>query len=393
MVFTYLETAIAFTLVILAASLMINVIVRIYDTLTHARARGVQAMLRQLYRGYLRTLKLSAPIGGENRFLDDVLSSPILHSADSYDALKTQKAGLRALLDANSAKAGAALGKAHGSIEYLLEADLVAVIRHAEDAEVRGWFDDCAAAGPAALEARRAELSTYIDKWFTTAAATAANQFGKISRRKAMSVAAILVVALNLDAIRLAYDLYRDRALDARVVQHVDDMASTAERILPTAAAHPEGAPATPGAEDLGQLQADLQKTMALFTVERIPIGWNDSYISKRWCKYHDDCDDPNIAKPTRAQMLMDVIYWLLGLFAAWLMLSLGAPFWVKVLENLIGMRDALKPPASKPPGSSPWTGDEPLAPTTTIAAMTTTTPLGTNTAVTATTPGPPATK
>ena len=388
MVFTYLETAIAFTLVILAASLMVNVIVRILDTLTHARARGVQAMLRQLYRGYLRTLRRSAPIGGENRFLHDILSAPILHSQASYDALGAAKASIEKMLDASDPKGGAKLPKLHSSVEYLIESDLRDIIDQAPDDDVKSWFDDMASAATDAVAARRDAFRGYVDKWFTTAAATASNQYGKTTRRKAMSISAIVVVALNLDAIRLAYDLYRDRALDARLAQHVDDMTSMAQRLLP--ADHPDGAPVGPDPNEKAQLEADLQKTMALFSVERVPIGWNDSYISKRWCKFHDDCDDPAIAKPTNSQMLLDGIYWLMGLFAAWLMLSLGAPFWVKVLESLTGIRDRLKPPPGKAPGSTPWTDDGGDGATTTIAASTTTTALGTKTEVAAVTAGTP---
>jgi hypothetical protein len=391
MVFTYLETAIAFTLVILAASLMVNVIVRILDAMTHARARGVQAMLRQLYRGYLREAKQSAPIGGANRFLHDVLSAPILHSEASYDALHEARASVDKLLDENDAKTAAQLPALHSSVEYLLENDLLDIIRQLPEEDVRSWFDDLAQADAAAVATRRNDFVAYIDKWFTTAAATASNQYGRSTRRKAMSVSAIVVVALNLDAIRLAYDLYRGRALDARLAQHVDDMTAMAQRLLPKD--HPDGAPSGPTGDDTAQLEADLQKTMALFSVERVPLGWNDAYITKRWCKFHDDCDDATIAKPTRSQMMLDAMYWLLGLFAAWLMLSLGAPFWVKVLETFTGIRDRLKPPPGKAPGSSPWSDDSGDGATTTIAASTTTTPLGTKTEVAAVTAGPAAPK
>ncbi len=380
MVFTYLETAIAFILVMLAASLMVNVVVRGYDTLTHARAKVVQAMLRQLYRGYFHQQKLAIPLGGENRFVHDVLSAPILHSETSYDALRDAKPDVDKLLDAASNKTDQKLAKVHSTVEYLLVDDLVAIIDDASETAVRGWFGVGASTG--VVFAHQA-LSAYVRDWFTTAAATAANQFGKTARRKAMSVAAIAVVVLNLDAIRLAYDLYHDRAIDARIAQHVDDMTATAQRLI---------APQTPGAPDgKDQLEADLQKTAALFSVERVPIGWNDSYISRRWCAYRGECNDPSIAVPTRSQLELDILYWLIGLFSSWLMLSLGAPFWVRALETLTGIKDKLKPPRGKSPGSNPWPDDpDDDASTTTVAATTTTTPHATTTTVAATTGPPP---
>jgi type II secretory pathway pseudopilin PulG len=334
--FTYLETAIAFTLVILVASLMVNILVRIYDTVFNERAKGVQAMLRQLFRGYARTLGLKPPPKDEDAFVHAVLSAPILHDAASYDELV-------------EASPGKALVKLHASIEYLLVDDLVAIVKDVDKPTVKAWFQvaDLDPANPKVVpENVRDDLIDYINKWFKTAAATAANRFGKLARRRAMSVAAIVVVLLNLDAIRLAYDLYRDRALTERVEQHVEDMTETAKRLLETDETTPD---------DRAQLQADLQKAAALFSIERIPIGWNDAYISKRWCAYQGRCNDPAIARPSRGALALDGAYWLLGLFVSWLLLSLGAPFWVRALETLTGIRNRLKPPRGKAPGSSPW--------------------------------------
>jgi hypothetical protein len=333
--FTYLETAIAFTLVMLVASLMVNILVRILDTLTNARAKGVQAMLRQLYRGYLVSLGERPTTGAENAFVHAVLRAPILHSAESFDKL----ANAPAKPDA------ATLPRLHSTVQYLLVDDLVAIIRDTDATTVKTWFAD-----PTKVPAdAKGDLTAYINKWFKTAAATASNQFGKLARRKAMSVAAIVVVLLNLDAIRLAYDLYLDRSLDDRVSQHVEDMTETANRLL---AEHPDP-------EDTDQLRADLEKTAAMFSVERVPFGWNDSYMSKRWCAYRGACDDPSVPAPSQRQLVMDGLYWLVGLFVAWLLLSLGAPFWVRALETLTGIRDKLKPPRGKAPGSSPWPDDK----------------------------------
>jgi len=360
---------------------MVNVLVRILDAMTNARARGVQSMLRQLYRGYLHEQKLPAPIGGENHFVHDILSAPILHSEDSHRALDQARDKVKAVLAEPASVASDTLASAHSSIEYILLEDLVAIIGNATSTEKRAWLGE----PDVSLEVLVQRLSDYVHAWFPTAAATASNQYGKTSRRKAMSIAALVVVLLNLDAVRLAYDLYRDRALDARLGQHVDDMSTMAERL----AAPPLRPDARPDPAATAQLQADLQKTMALFSVERVPIGWNDSYISKRWCKYHDDCDDPGVAKPTRSQILFDIAYWLMGLFAAWLMISLGAPFWVHALETLTGIRDRLKPPKGKSPGSNPWPdmGDDDSA-TTTVATTTTTTPTAATTTTVAASTG-----
>src|SRR5687767_5620542 len=81
MVFPYIETAIAFVLVMLVASLVVNVIVRILHHWSRERAKGVAALLGQLHRGYCaqRGVRPPHPTAARHTFINDILTSPILH--------------------------------------------------------------------------------------------------------------------------------------------------------------------------------------------------------------------------------------------------------------------------------------------------------------------------
>src|SRR5262249_48901104 len=64
---------------------------------------------------------------------------------------------------------------------------------------------------PGTVNAR--DFHDYCMRWFPTVEASASQRFGVEQRGVARSLAGIAVVVLNLDAVHLAYDLYRDRAV------------------------------------------------------------------------------------------------------------------------------------------------------------------------------------
>jgi len=392
MVFPYLETAVSFALVMLVASLMVNVTVRILYTLRGQRAQGVSDMLLQLHRGFCdeRGIVLTGAARklAENAFLDDVLGSPILHDGrrwEKADVLRDQgfakaeakwkeagasgDAAKKALfaLPANDPKhklaleakqleedAEAARSKyLRTRLEYIKKGDLLAIIRVCSiDAKIDDarylpitWFGGIPASDkpptraqqrqfayhytlpPGTINAR--DFHDYCLRWFPTVEENASQSFGNEQRTVARSVAGLAVVLLNLDAIHLAYDLYRNRAISDHLSSRVDEVLSLSKQI----GAEKPGEPDT-----MSHAQQELSKAAAILTTEHVPLGWQDSYMAKRWCAYHDDCDDVTIKKPTTGELELDIALWILGLGTSWMLLSLGAPFWVSVIEKITGL-------------------------------------------------------
>lgn len=386
--FPYLETALAFALVMLVGSLMVNVIVRILSTFRGQRPDGVRDMLVQLHRGFCAergvTLTMPERLRAERAFVDGVLGAPVLHAPNKYDDVLAYEADCKAKEDALRAQAAKATGPAreqllaaadrqctkaaamrtrglNNQIEHLRKGDLLAIIRGAsiEVAGVPGvrtlppaWFGNAHQTSSPPTAEQRDEFQSidasavpgvnardfhdYVQRWFSTAECTVSNAFGVEQRRTAMAVAGLVVVALNLDALQLARDLYHDRALSERLAGRVDELVALGKSLTDKP---PEGAPPA----SMAELRGALEKTTAVLSVEQVPIGWQNSYIAKRWCAYHDDCDDVTVLTPTGRQLFTDILVWMIGLFAAWLLLSLGAPFWVGVLSNAAGLVNMLQ--------------------------------------------------
>jgi hypothetical protein len=391
MVMPYLESAIAFVLVMLAGSLLVNIVVRLIHAYTGERARGVQDLLGQLHRGFCdhRQIVPDDYHLAREAFLDAVLSAPILHDARTMAAADAEVLAARdraaevAAVPATGSAAAAeerrlateatvrsALArrraKLWAGIEYVSQPDLLAIVRASAGNDgilPASWFGGApvAKAPPTRLQQRLLEVRVapsavrgtvsardfhdYCRRWFPTAEATVRQRFSVAARKASVSVSALIVVLLNLDALRLGYDLYKDRVMAENLARRQDDIAAVAQRAV---ASEPAGfGKDTP---DQSQTVLDLQKTAAVLTIERVPLGWQDAYIVKRWCAYHDACEDPSVPKPTPSAMKVELLMWLLGLVVSWVMLSLGAPFWVDLLKRLGGLANALSARPSSDP-------------------------------------------
>jgi hypothetical protein len=392
----YVETAIAFALVMLAGSLLVNIVVRLIQAYTGERARGVQDMLGQLHRGFCdhRAIAPDDPTAARGAFLDAVLSSPVLHDARTMAAadaeLEQGRARAAAVCARSSGGEGAAAAERRrlaadavvrtarerrrtrlwGAIDYISRDDLLAIVRASasEDGSLpMAWFGGAPVAKPppTKLQERLLEVVVapaparvvghvsardfhdYCRRWFATAEATVRQRFSVAARKAGVAVSALVVVLLNLDALRLGFDLYRDRVLAENVARRQGDLVTIAERAAGFEPSYGLDVAQTDGGTvnqaEVGQLGLDLQKTAAVLTIERVPLGWQDAWIVKRWCAYHDACDDPSVPKPTRSVLTIELLMWLLGLLTSWVLLSLGAPFWVGLLKRLGGLANALQ--------------------------------------------------
>jgi len=325
MSFPYLETVVAFALVMLVAALMVNIVVRVLYTLRGDRSTGVADMLLQLHRGFVAARDLDlhgqAQTDAENAFVDAVMLSPVLHDVKTWNQVEAdyQRAMAKAdrVRESDAKKARAMVDKARATrrarlrrqIEHIRLRDLLAIVRNKSEPvpglpRVRvlpaDWvsgvhqvtepptivqqrrFGFHERAEPLGVNAR--DFHDYITRWFSAAEATASSVFGAEQRKTARAVAGVVVILLNLDAIHLAYGLYQDRALSDRLVTHVGEVVDMAKQLGQTPGATP-GSATTPQPTS-EQLKQDLQKSIAILTVEHVPIGWQDSYISKRWCAY-----------------------------------------------------------------------------------------------------------
>jgi hypothetical protein len=182
------------------------------------------------------------------------------------------------------------------------------------------------------------DFERYVETWFATFEGTASERFKKKIRRLTLVVSALVVVIFNLDGIHLLRELNHNAAGRQALVEKVESLQTTAARL---GVAGTELGPDELDATEK-ELALELQKTALSLDEAGVGIGWQDSWIVERFCAYREAC--ASVApKPSGWRLLLDSGAWLGGLTFAWVLLSLGAPFWYGALSGLINTRNAVR--------------------------------------------------
>jgi hypothetical protein len=360
--FPIIETAIAFVAIMLAASLAVTAIVRLIHAARRTRSEGVPNMLIRLHHGFLVSHDQKCELGDahERQFVADVLSSPVLHTTERYKELREaiheltldnpfvdpeEKHAKRHADEVKRYKA--AYKKLSRSLEYLSEDDLLAIIEERSvEREVGGekvqvipgsWRD-----GLPDEEATTEIFADYVKRWFKTVEGTVAQQFGERARKLAISVSCLVVVLLNLDGLRLAQTLHQNRVLSESLVARVSLLQESADRLEVQ-----EGSGLGSYGDELSpdqsweDLKLDVQNAAAFMTNDALPLGWQNSYITKKWCAYRESCKSDT---PVRlGSMAGQGALWILGLLFSCVLVSQGAPFWVNRLRELLRLKNAVQ--------------------------------------------------
>jgi hypothetical protein len=393
-----IETALAFVAAMLAASLFVSALVQLLQNGLHYRGRTVVQMLKTLLNGFLvyhndpdallvddpRRSKQKDPVGYAaaqkridarlNQFAHDVLSDPALHSREVKLEYGDDDAKLASL------------------IEYIHPDDLIGLAynyaesyppgKHAEGAPGFPRPVEPASVAPSTVDqvaarklpnqwlpevwvgmgtgadkqaapkpyATAANFASYVDRWFGTIEATHSQQFKRRIRRLTVGVSCLVVVLFCLDGLQLIRTLYHSRTAADSLAKQADTLQATASRLSVAGSA-----PSTEVDKTAKDLLLELQKTSSILDDAAVGIGWQNSWITRRWCVFKGVCKDGEM--PTTAgRLLLDVMVWLFGLIFSCVMLSLGAPFWVSTMGSLIKFqndvegrrRDDTTPPPTK---------------------------------------------
>ncbi|WP_438022057.1 hypothetical protein [Sorangium sp. So ce233] len=341
-----LETALAFALIMLTASLFVSAVVQVIINVGRYRSCVLIHMLRSLIHGFRtfhRDPEVVDPVTGrpapdalsrneacEMRFVHEVLADPVLHARSAKLAAGSDPARLALL------------------VEYIDADDLITIAAGASvavDAEGRerllpGRWVSCGQGG--AVETKRyatlEQFSAYVRRWFPTLEGTASQTFKQRARQLTLLVSMMVVLLFNFDGFRVLARLHENGASRAQVVAQADTVMTTAARLGER--------PSTQRAPDeirdatLEDFRLEMQKTATLLDEANLGIGWQESWIVERFCAYRGDSP---AASPTALQLLRDTLFWLAGLAFSCGMLSLGAPFWVTTFSRLIQMRNEVQ--------------------------------------------------
>ncbi|WP_437962038.1 hypothetical protein WME76_21870 [Sorangium sp. So ce119] len=339
-----LETALAFALIMLTASLFVSAVVQVIINVGRYRSCVLIHMLRSLIHGFRtfhRDPEVVDPVTGrpapdalsgdescEMRFVHEVLADPVLHARSAKLVAGSDPARLALL------------------VEYIDADDLISIAAGASvavDAEGRerllpGRWVSCGQGG--AVETKRYatldQFSAYVRRWFPTLEGTASQTFKQRARQLTLLVSMMVVLLFNFDGFRVLARLHENGASRAQIIAQEDTVTTTAARL----GERPQRAPDELRDATLEDFRLEMQKAATVLDEANLGIGWQESWIVARFCAYRGDSA---AASPTALQLARDTLFWLAGLAFSCGMLSLGAPFWVTTFSRLIQMRNEVQ--------------------------------------------------
>lgn len=164
-----------------------------------------------------------------------------------------------------------------------------------------------------------AKVQTNIETWFNSGMDRVSGWYKRQTQRVLLVLGIVIAVALNVDTLRVADELYRNDNLRTAVV----------------AQAEITGKGKTAPAVDA------VAQTKALIDL-KLPIGWQQY-----------ECVSPNCTSVKEFYTVVKSSFfgWLITAFA----ISFGAPFWFDLLNKFISIRSSVKPTekTSSPPAST----------------------------------------
>jgi hypothetical protein len=165
-----------------------------------------------------------------------------------------------------------------------------------------------------------AKAQANIETWFNSGMDRVSSWYKRQTQWILILIGLVIAVALNVDSVKVATELYRNDTLRAGAVAQAGAVTKD------------------------GVMSSDLQKN-ALATLDKmkLPIGWQD-YASK-----------PVFSKDSFQELLKIIYASLLGWLITAIAISFGAPFWFDLLNKLISIRSSVKPQekTSTPPAAS----------------------------------------
>ena len=336
-------TAAAFSAIMLAVSIVIMYFVRWIHYLANVRGNTLGEMVGALNVGFRIANGDSLATAGDapqSPFVTDVLSYPALHPMAKIAMIASPGKGEVTAADASRKKNAQ-------SVEYIAKDDLLEIVCRLsgvpyEDGALPGvkipqrWYRT--------LPAEKQTLSEFVDyikHWFETSEGVSTDEYKKKAKRLTAVLACIVVVVLNMDGFRLVSDLYGNGYARDALVARAGDILDTARRAGATDANAP-----LPASRD-ALVDKSLPDPAALASLLNQPdfeLGWQHSWIAEALCVTDRKCA-PDLTKVPSSALgwFVRVTGWLAGLGFSSLLLSMGAPFWAKMLQDTLSLQSAIK--------------------------------------------------
>lgn len=152
-----------------------------------------------------------------------------------------------------------------------------------------------------------AKAQANVEAWFNSGMDRVSGWYKRQTQWVLLGLGLVIAIALNVDTLKIAAELYRNDTLRAAAVAQASGVAKD------------------------GKLSPELQdKALKKLEELKLPIGW---YIQKT-------SDDPLAVACSVKEILLHFPGWLITAFA----ISFGAPFWFDLLNKLMQLRSTVKP-------------------------------------------------
>lgn len=179
------------------------------------------------------------------------------------------------------------------------------------------------------------KFRTGLEGWFNSAMDRVSGWYKRRAHVIIFSLAFVISVAMNVNSISLAQDLWTNQAAREALVgaaQGYLEKHKTAENEKPS---QPADTSACPDIQKLPNLDPSLGANLCALKSTNLPIGWTQTL-------FHN-------LKGTPLLWLGALLGWFLTACAA----SLGAPFWFDLLGKIIVVRSSIKPGEKSAPAAS----------------------------------------
>ena len=275
---------IGFVTVMLAASLVVSVLVRVVHYLGDKRSKTLGEMLGGLNRAFRAEHGDLAQAGDapQTTFELDVLTYPTLYVAsDAMVPSRRARKQTAQYLDVQNRRQAVAAG-----VEYLTQANLIDIVKRLSAADANQPVDTRGMQIPARWyghldpKARTVDqLIKFIDTWYKTVEHVGTQSFALASRRLTAVLSCVVVVFLCLDGIQLGVDLFR---ASAQVKDHLAEQGATLLHSSTQAEAiHPTGQETADRDALLKDVDASLTQTNSVLNEPGLNLGWQSSWMVK----------------------------------------------------------------------------------------------------------------
>jgi hypothetical protein len=184
------------------------------------------------------------------------------------------------------------------------------------------------------------KLRTRIETWFDDAMDRLSGLYKRFTQYFLLALGLAIAVLLNIDSVHLAVNMWNQPALRAQIV------ASAIATVPPATNATGAGGAAQPAVLAPQSVQAALDK------VNTLPLPIGRAACSNFFGQPPSNLTNP---PPTSPNCTPHLVYKHWGAWASWTIvgwivtafaISLGAPFWFGLLQNIMNLRAAGAPPA-----------------------------------------------